>query len=696
MLKSWKARFAAGAGVLLLLLAAGLGWLWAERAALAERVIGQALADRGIAPVSFSVGFIGFRSISLSDIVIGNPDEPDAAASSVSVNYSLGELLSGDVRSVEVGDASLHLAITNSGLSLGALDPLLQGDGGGRLHLPPISVGNAEIVAATPYGDFTFEGPASVLPEGDAIAVSSDALRISELTDEPRFAPLIANGKLLLDGSDLAFTGSVVSHVEDEKQVPLFAVEADYDGEARTGRAVAEGALSFSHDGVTLAALVPALRSLYLDLGGGVAYRLVAEMQGRDLALAMETEFSRFSLNHTAGGSFSLSGRIDAQGGLEGNALMPVHAELHRVTVRDMAAQERFAPIRIEGPLDYAKCRLAADLVIRSALPAVDGARLANVSASYEVDSGRGEVRARGDLSFAPGKLELQTLLPALKGTVARMNGSLAYDARANLQDGNFASSGQARLMDVGFAASAATVEKVNGTVSLSSLLPPRTKGVQSIDVGLLQAGLPLENGTVAFELDRSGLRIVDASWPFAEGKLTLISSNATSSASNAEFLLGVRDVDLSALVALADIPGLRATGHISGDVPIAIRDGDPILLDGNIAAQEEGIIIYRGETAGAVATEQTKLLTDALRNFHYTELAGGLSGNANGELVLRLSLKGANPDLYEGYPFAINVNLEGSLADLLRRGTVGFRPLELIKEQSKGAVTPPANKTEP
>ena len=346
MLKSWKARFAAGVGVLLLLFAAGLGWLWAERAALAERVIGQALADRGIAPVSFSVGFIGLRSISLSDIAIGNPDAPDAAASSVSVNYSLGELLSGDVRSVEVGNASLHLVLTDSGLSLGALDPLLQGGGGGGLRLPPISVGNAEIVAATPYGDFTFEGPASVLPEGGAIAVSSDSLRISELADEPRFAPLIANGKLLLDGNDLAITGSVVSHVEDEKQVPLFAVEADYDGEARTGRAVAEGALSFSHDGVTLAALLPALRSLYLDLGGGVSYRLVAEMQGRDLALAMEAEFNRLSLNHTAGGSFSLSGRIDAQGGLEGNALMPVHAELTALEVvsivKTPSARKRF------------------------------------------------------------------------------------------------------------------------------------------------------------------------------------------------------------------------------------------------------------------------------------------------------------------------------------------------------------------
>lgn len=696
MLKSWKMRLAAAAAILLLVLVAGLTWLWMERAALAERVIGGALAERGIAPASFSVGFIGLRSISLSDIAIGNPSAPDAAADSVTVNYSLGELLSGEVRSVEVDGAKLHMTLTKDGLSLGALDALLRGGGGGKLSLPPISVESADILATTPYGEFVFSGPARVEPDGDAIAVSSDALRVMEVADEPRFAPLLAEGTLRAEGKRLDFTASVASVIEEDRQVPLFDAEGSYDGETRSGRAVAEGAISFARDGVTVASLAPALHSLYLDLGGDVAYRLVAEAAGKDISLAAETDLDDFTLNQTAGGSFSFDGKINVTAGLDGNVLKPLHAELQRLAVTDLAAQERFAPLRVEGAADYAGRKLSTDLVIRSALPAVAGARLADVTASYDRNSGRGQVRARGDLAFTPGKLELQTLLPALKGTIARMSGSLAYNARADIKDGNLSSSGEAKLADVGFVVSAATVEKVNGTVSLSSLLPPQTTGVQTLRVGMLQAGLPLKEGTVSFTLDRAGFRLVDANWPFAEGKLKLVSSSATVSAANAEFLLTVQDVDLAALVALADVPGLKITGHISGEVPVAIRNGDPILLDGNISAEEEGTIVYRGEAAEAAATEQTKLLTDALKNFHYTELAGGLSGNANGELVLRLSLKGANPDLYDGYPFAINVKLEGSLADLLRRGTVGFRPLELIKEQSKGAVTAPTNKTEP
>lgn len=696
MLKSWKARLAAAVAVLFLVLALGLGWLWAERAALAERVIGQALADRGIAPVSFSVGFIGLRSISLSDISIGDPSAPDAAAASVTVNYSLGELLSGEVRSVDVEEARLHVILTKDGLSLGALDPLLQGEGGGQLRLPPIVVDDAEIRATTPYGSFAFSGPASVAPDGDAIVVSSDSLAIADIADEPRFAPLLANGVLRMEGKQLHVTASAVSVVEDERHVPLFEAEGVYDGETHKGTATAEGKLSFARDGLTLASLMPALRSLYLDLGGDVAYRLNVTTDERNISLVAEADLDDFSLSQTAGGSFSFSGKIDATGGLDGNVLKPLRATLHDMRVKDLAQQARFAPVFVEGPVDYAQGSLSADIVVRSALPQVSGVRLANLTASYDIGAGRGQVRANGDLAFTPGKLELQTLLPTLKGTVARMSGSLAYSARADLSNGGLATSGEAKLDNLGFVASAATVEGVSGTVKLSSLLPPQTKGVQTLKVGKLQAGLPLEDGTVAFELDKAGLRVVDANWPFADGKLTLVSSGAAISAGNAEFLLSVRNVDLAALVALADVPGLRVTGHINGQVPVAIRNGDPILLDGNLVAEDQGVIIYRGEAADAAATEQTKLLTDALQNFHYTELAGGLSGNANGALVLSLALKGANPDLYDGYPFAINVKLEGSLADLLRRGTVGFRPLELIKEQSKGADQPPANKTEP
>lgn len=699
MLKSWQRRLALVFCLILILAGAALLYIWTERAALAERVIGRALAERGVSPVSFSVGFIGFRSISLSDIEIGAADNPDATVDSVTVTYAPGELLSGRVRSVEIGEARLRIRAGDEGLSLGALDPLLAGGGeGGALELPPVHVEHALVTVETTQGHFLLSGSADLRPDGEAFIVSSSDLEIAETVAPARFMPLLVAGQARLDGRLVTFDANLASVIEDAEAIPLLHVAGTYDADKRFGTAAAEGSLSFVRDGLTPGTLSPVLRPLYLDVEGGVAYRGDMKIEAGKVEVTVDADLDKLALRQTAAGSAAFSGplRMHAAFGDFDGKVAPYRIELKSMEVEDLTSPIRFAPVTVEGQVEFLSPSVTMDMVARSALPAIRGARLGHLTGSYDTVSGQGKARAVGNMEFSPGKLELQTILPMLKGTVTRMSGKANYTANATLKDGNFASVGEVTLSSVGFVASAATVEGVDGTVKLASLLPPRTQGVQTLKVKTLQAGVPLSNGRVAFDLDRNGLRIVDATWPFAEGKLVLVSSGTSISASKAEFLLTVQNVNLAALLELVDVPGLSATGHISGKVPIAIRNGDPVLLDGNLAAQEDGVIVYRSAAADAAPSEETKLLTDALRNFHYTALSGGLAGNANGDLVLRLALRGANPDLYDGYPFAINVKLEGSLAEVFRRGTVGFRPLELIKEHSRPAVTPPADKTEP
>lgn len=696
VLKSWKGRIALFFCVFLLLAAGAAVYLWQQRTALAEQVIGRALAERGVTPVSFRVSFIGLRSISLSSIVIGPPSSPDAALDEVTVTYSLGELLSGNVRSIEAGEARARVRLSEDGLSLGALDPLLEGGGGGgALRLPPLDVENAIVDVETPRGDFVLAGPATIRPDGEAFAISTEGLLVSEAGTSPRFAPLLAVGQVRLNEADIEIDADLSSVIEDGDAVSVLHVEGRYDTEAQQGSASANGAISFSGEGVTPAQLLPVLKPLYLDIEGDISYTATVELNAGSVAVSADAMAKNLSLRQTAAGSASFSGDFHFSKTF-GDAATPYRLELAGLKATDLSRPERFAPVTLDGPVTMEGSRIEAALVARSALAAIRGARLAAIDAHYDRESGEGRVRAKGSLAFTPGKLELQTVLPVLKGMVTRMSGAASYTAEAKLGDGNLTTSGTVTLDDVGFVASAATVEGVNGTVQLASLLPPRTRGEQTLSVRTLEAGMPLEDGRITFELDRDGLKIADATWPFADGRLVLVSSGQAVTASNAEFMLTVDNVNLATLLELVDVPGLRATGHIGGKVPIAIRNGDPVLLDGAIASKEEGLIVYRGAGADAVSSEQTKLLTDALRNFHYTDLEGGLSGNANGDVTLRLNLRGANPDLYDGYPFAINVKLEGSLADILRRGTVGFRPLELIKEQSNTAVPPAAEKTEP
>ncbi len=698
MLTSGKSRLGLLAVIVLAVLAVISVYVWQQRIALAERVIARALEDRGIAPVSFHVGFIGLRSISLSGIEVGPAGNRDAVVDGVTVTYSLGELLSGRVRSIEIEKTSLRVRLAQDGVSLGALDPVLSGGGeGGAFTLPPIDVKNALVTLDTPQGTFMLSGALNISPRNGKIVASSPALRIVESAPSPRFAPLILAGQMSVAERLFSFEGDVSAHTKDVGEVPVLHATAQYNGETGTGQASGEGHLSFARNGLTPATLLPMLEPPFPELDGAVEYRANADFAPDEIRVAVMADLDRLALRQTAAGPLALAGALKMSKTFGARAPEGAYRiELPALKVDDLTSPQRFAPVTLKGHADFLAPSLSAELVARSAVPAIRGARLGILSARYDLTEKRGTFEAAGALAMEPGKIEPQTVLPVLRGVMTRVSGKLGYRAVATLREGTLTSSGEVDLANVGFVASAATVAGLSGTVKLASLLPPLTRGVQVVKVKSLQAGVPLENGVIAFNLDEKGLQVVDAAWPFAEGKLTLASSGPAITASNAEFVLTVDSVDLSALLKLVDVPGLSATGRISGTVPVAIRNGDPVLLDGKLAAESGGLIVYRGSAADAASDNQTKLLTDALRNFHYTELSGGLSGNANGNLALRLALRGANPGLYDGYPFAINVKLEGSLADMLRRGTVGFRPLEIIKEQSTPAAPPSAGTKEP
>ena len=666
-----------------------VAWAWQQRRDLAGQMIRQTLTELGIMPVSFTVTFIGLRSISLSDVVIGDPSAPDASVDSVTVTYSFGELMSGRVRSIELGEARGRLSISEEGLSLGALDLLLQGGGaGGAMQVPPVEIGSAHVEVDTPQGILWISGPVSIVPEGDAFGVRTVGVLIGEASDTPRIAPLHAAGEARIAPAAISIEGQISSLEAGRPGIPLLRFDGEYDTALRQGVLRGEGALSMERDGVTVAKLAPFLAPYYIDLTGAVSYRGEALFDGAALSVTGEADMRDLALRQTAAGDARFSGRVKLTAATGGSGV-PLRIDLAGVRVEDMSRPERFAPVTIDGPVTMAKRRIEAKFAARSAVPAFRGARLANVDAHFDIVKGEGEISANGDLALVPGKLELQAILPMIKDTVVQTSGGMSYSAQARLSRAGLATSGRATLSDFGFVSPSVSARGISGVVNFRNLVPPATSGAQTLTVRELDAGVPLEWGTLSFEIDRAGLRLVDARWPFADGRLVLASQDRSALAQDAAFLLTVENVDLGKLLEIADIPGLRATGHIAGSIPVVIRNGEPLLVDGSLAAQEGGVIIYQSEAGDAAQTEQTKLLTDALKNFHYTALSGGLSGNANGEVVLRLSLRGSNPDLYEGYPFAINVNVEGSLADLFRRGTVGFRPLELIKQHPDASHAP-------
>lgn len=377
----------------------------------------------------------------------------------------------------------------------------------------------------------------------------------------------------------------------------------------------------------------------------------------------------------TTQGAFEASGSLDVS---QADAAAAIAVTLPALHLRDLGAPARFEPVLLAGHLLLDGGRLTFEADGRTDPARGAGVPLARITGQYDIGNATASASASGQLAFAPGMFAPENLSRGLKGLVSDLRGAVSYQADFSFAKNKLSSSGKATLSDIGFAVGSTTVAGVAGHVKLSSLLPPRTSGVQTLTVAHIETAVPLEQGVVKFAVGPSlSAQLVEATWPFTGGRLTLTAPKGTPNSYN----LAVENVDVAELLVLVDVPGLSGTGKLSGHIPLEIVNGDPIVTNGALSAVGSGVIIYSNEAADAAAnTEQTQLLAKALKNFHYTELSGALDGNINGNLKFHIGLRGANPSLYDGYPINLNVNLEGSLVDIIRRGTVGFRPLELIQ----------------
>ncbi len=71
-----------------------------------------------------------------------------------------------------------------------------------------------------------------------------------------------------------------------------------------------------------------------------------------------------------------------------------------------------------------------------------------------------------------------------------------------------------------------------------------------------------------------------------------------------------------------------------------------------------------------------------ALENFEYELLRVALDRTADGDTVVGLHLRGANPSFYDGYPVEFNINILGELDAMLQRGLESYRIPDVIAER--------------
>ena len=138
--------------VLVLLLAAALLALWLARVPIATSFIDRSFAANDV-PARYEITDLGFQRQRLTNVVIGDPADPDLVADWVETRVAIGP--SGpSVVGVRAGRVRLRGELVNGRVSLGALDRLLPAPSGKPFALPAIdlAVADGRMRLTTPMG----------------------------------------------------------------------------------------------------------------------------------------------------------------------------------------------------------------------------------------------------------------------------------------------------------------------------------------------------------------------------------------------------------------------------------------------------------------------------------------------------------------------------------------------------------------
>lgn len=127
-----------------------------------------------------------------------------------------------------------------------------------------------------------------------------------------------------------------------------------------------------------------------------------------------------------------------------------------------------------------------------------------------------------------------------------------------------------------------------------------------------------------------------------------------------------VNQLDLSELVETQGMEGLQTTGKLSGRIPIQYSGGQVRVIDGAMRSIEGGEIRYISPLSqSSDINEQLKLTLDVLENFNYTALNSKIVYDDD-TLFLKSAVSGNNPNVANGRPINLNLNIEVALKDAI------------------------------
>jgi hypothetical protein len=188
-------------------------------------------------------------------------------------------------------------------------------------------------------------------------------------------------------------------------------------------------------------------------------------------------------------------------------------------------------------------------------------------------------------------------------------------------------------------------------------------------DIGNIQAAISLPKLT---PIAQPLIQIEQFSADLFGGRVYLPKSQLWDTAADINHLtLRAEQWQLGDIIAMQQDQDIQANGTLEGALPITMTAGRMIIKEGYLhALPPGGNIRYIANQASrelAATSPELGRALDLLSDFRYKVLSSEVSLDKQGNLLLRLSLRGKNPAQFEGRPINFNINVEQNIDPLLQ-----------------------------
>jgi len=317
------------------------------------------------------------------------------------------------------------------------------------------------------------------------------------------------------------------------------------------------------------------------------------------------------------------------------------------------------------------------------------------IDVSYRFKDGAGTATVDiPEIRFTPDGLQPQTLVKALKGKIADVDGVVSAQIKLAIAAGQpLQSSGTAQLKSMNFGTLPGPLTDVNTELSFSSFFPLQSQGRQTLHVTSFDPGFPLENGIIEFQLIPDGVKVYSARWPMGNGAISLEPFDWLYSAAENRVVMRIEKVSIGEFLNDIGEGTIEATGDIDGMLPVVLAGVDVKVDKGSLAVKNGGVIKYKSSQIDSVAdyaktdTDAVQALREhryrdavfqALQEFQYRSLTVEMDGPLDGAIEVGLVFDGSNKDVLNNQPFRFNINIEGELLNIIR----SFNTNEQIKAE--------------